>query len=331
MPVTASSEHDETSSRASKSPPPPPGRIIDFPLDDGEAGWEDEDKQLQGLGTTTHRSRNRGRDVIPIRKRKNTMSGANARATACKRKETKGSRMSDLARDVEAWEAEREERAQNLAEKYGMKVKEVRRRMLSASGFKTERKVSIYNAKISALMAKMNVDRAVGECYNIPDIKRMVKDDSSLLEGFSPEEEAEMVAEVMAKRSLKHRGARANNLAADADARRTMQRLVGEITSLAERAGMIGFTMFSRGHIHDTSIPVSIQSWGALDFFREILKKDPADVSALFELWAVNREKGKTGGDTLLEMQRQCTDMIKTGLHKPYFDLQCTATDPILL
>jgi hypothetical protein len=36
--------------------------------------------------------------------------------------------------------------------------------------------------------------------------------------------------------------------------------------------------------------PVTIQSWGALDFFREILKKDPADVSALFELWAVNQE-----------------------------------------
>lgn len=55
---------------------------------------------------------------------------------------------------------------------------------------------------------------------------------------------------------------------------------------------MIGFAMFTRGHIHDTTIPVTIQSWGALDFFREVLKKDPADVSALFELWAVSRERG---------------------------------------
>ncbi|KAJ7430002.1 hypothetical protein B0H11DRAFT_1654618, partial [Mycena galericulata] len=52
----------------------------------------------------------------------------------------------------------------------------------------------------------------------------------------------------------------------------------------------------------------------ALDFFREMLKKDPADVSALFELWAVNRERGNTGADTLLGMQKQCTEMIKTGL-----------------
>jgi hypothetical protein len=57
---------------------------------------------------------------------------------------------------------------------------------------------------------------------------------------------------------------------------------------------MIGFVMFTRGHIHDTSVPVTIQSWswGALDFFREVLKKDPADISTFFELWAVNRERG---------------------------------------
>lgn len=55
---------------------------------------------------------------------------------------------------------------------------------------------------------------------------------------------------------------------------------------------MIGFAMFTRGHVHDTTVPVTIQSWGALDFFREVLKKDPTDVAALFELWAVSRERG---------------------------------------
>jgi hypothetical protein len=55
---------------------------------------------------------------------------------------------------------------------------------------------------------------------------------------------------------------------------------------------MIGFAMFSRGHIRDKTIPVTIQSWGALEFIREVLKRDPADVAALFELWAVSRERG---------------------------------------
>ena len=50
--------------------------------------------------------------------------------------------------------------------------------------------------------------------------------------------------------------------------------------------------MFARGHLHDKTLPATIESWGALEFFREVLKRDPADVSSLFELWAVNREKG---------------------------------------
>ncbi|KAJ7081418.1 hypothetical protein C8R44DRAFT_536336, partial [Mycena epipterygia] len=54
----------------------------------------------------------------------------------------------------------------------------------------------------------------------------------------------------------------------------------------------------------------------ALDFFHEVLKKDPEDVATLFELWAVIRERGDTGSDTLLEMQQECTRIIKSGLHK---------------
>ncbi|KAJ7099200.1 hypothetical protein C8R44DRAFT_546564, partial [Mycena epipterygia] len=126
----------------------------------------------------------------------------------------------------------------------------------------------------------------------------------------------EMVAEVLEKRKTKFQGTRANNLAAGADAKRTVERLMVEITGLAEHAGMIGFAMFTRGHIHDTTVPVAIQSWGALDFLREILKKDPADVAALFELWAVSRERGDTGSNTLLSMQQECTSIIKSGLRK---------------
>jgi hypothetical protein len=65
-----------------------------------------------------------------------------------------------------------------------------------------------------------------------------------------------------------------------------------KITALAERAGMIGFAMFSQGHIHDKTIPVTMQSWGTLEFIREVLKRDPTDVAALFELWVVSRERG---------------------------------------
>lgn len=142
------------SPRSSASPPP--RRIVDFELDDGDKEWEDDDEQLQGLGTTTHRSRNRGQDVIPVRKRKKHTGGPNARASAQKRRESKSTKMSDFADDVRAWEDEREARVEQLVEKYGMKKTEVRRRLLSAGGFKNERKPSLYNAKIAAIMARLN-------------------------------------------------------------------------------------------------------------------------------------------------------------------------------
>ena len=136
--------------------------------------------------------------------------------------------------------------------KYGMKVKEVRRRMLASSGFKTKRKISLYNAKISKIMAGLNegervsssiradadiilvfacTDREVGERYKIPEVKRMVGADPSMLEGFTAEEEEAMVAAVHEKRKRKYRGTRANNLAAGADARRTVERLMVEVRS----------------------------------------------------------------------------------------------------
>ncbi|KAJ6583127.1 hypothetical protein DFH09DRAFT_1309363 [Mycena vulgaris] len=290
---------------------PKPCHVVDFEPDDDE--WEDEDTQLEGLGTTTHGSPNRTRPVIPIRKHRRIVRGANSHATMEARAKSSGSRKS-FAADLAAWEVERKECVQELAEKHSMKVKEVRRWMLSTSVFKPTRKVSLYNAKIARIMAGLNEGRALGERYKLADVKRMVRHDPTMLDAFTEEEEAEMVEDLVEKQKTQFRGTRANNLAAGADTKRTVERMMLEITGLAERVGMIRFAMFTCGHIHDKTIPVTIQSWGALDFFREILKKDPDDVAALFELWAVSRERGDTGADTLIGMQQDCMNMITSGL-----------------
>ncbi|KAJ7323997.1 hypothetical protein DFH08DRAFT_711561, partial [Mycena albidolilacea] len=72
--------------------------------------------------------------------------------------------------------------------------------------------------------------------------------------------------------------------------------------------------MFSKGHVHDLTVPYFMQSGGAMAFFREVLKMDPADVLAKFELWCCARDKGFTGLDTLASMRKEVTNMIKTGL-----------------
>ncbi|KAF7353146.1 hypothetical protein MSAN_01502100 [Mycena sanguinolenta] len=299
------------------SPPPALGkdrRVVDFDVEDSD--WEDvPDGALPGLGTTTHRSHNPQLPANPRRKHhRRVVAGRNVRATESKRRQERANRMEALAEDLDVWEAEREERVRELAEKHGMKPNEVRRRMLTLSTYGQRRKVSLYNAKVSRIMARLNADRAVGECYTMLEVKRMVAEDPSMLEGFMEEEKKDMIARVVAKRKGKVWGTRANNLSAAVDAKRTMDQLMVEITNLAERVGMIGFAMFSRGHVHDKTLPVTIQSWGAMDFFREVLKKDPADISTLFELWAVSRERGKPKKNKLLCMQQECTGIINTGL-----------------
>ncbi|KAJ7862379.1 hypothetical protein B0H14DRAFT_3444755 [Mycena olivaceomarginata] len=282
--------------------------VVDVTVNDPD--WEDEvEGTLPGLGTTMHRSRNPHLPVNPRRKmRRRVVAGLNVRATAARRRKEGLKRLDELAVDLDTWEVEREERMHELAEKHGMKPKEVRRRMLSLSTYGARHRPSTYNAKISRIMADLNESR----------------EDPSMLEGFSKEEEKEMVKAILNKRERKTRGTRANNLAAAADAKRTMDRLMIE-----KHVGMIGFAMFSRAHVHNKSLPVTIQSWGALDFFLEVLKRDPTDVSTLFELWAVSRERvsiRETNKNKLLAKQQEATGIITTGLQKILGVTKCAMT-----
>ncbi|KAJ6456534.1 hypothetical protein C8R45DRAFT_943718 [Mycena sanguinolenta] len=290
-------------------------RVIDFDIEDSE--WEDEPEgKLPGLGTTTHRSCNPGLVSNPLRKQQRKASGPNTCVTAAKWKE--GAKcLEALAEDLDVWEAECEQRVQELADKHGMKVKEVQQRILRLSTYGVRCRVSLYNAKISRIMGRLNAGRSVGDRYTMPEVKRMAMEDPSMLEGFMEAEKRkrEMIAQIIAKHKAKARGTHMNNLSAATDAKRTMDRLMVEITNLVEQVGMIGFAMFSRGHVHDQTLPVTIESWGAMEFFREVLKKDPADVATLFELWAVSQEHGKTKKNKLLKMQQEGTSIVKSGLY----------------
>ncbi|KAJ6524085.1 hypothetical protein DFH09DRAFT_1329608 [Mycena vulgaris] len=103
-------DHDDAE-RPGSSPSPPDEphqrQIVDFDPDGNN--WEDDDAQLDGLGTTTHRSRNHTVPVIPMRKHR-CMGGANACATAethSKKSDKRQSLAADLTADLAAWEVER--------------------------------------------------------------------------------------------------------------------------------------------------------------------------------------------------------------------------------
>lgn len=71
--------------------------------------------------------------------------------------------------------------------------------------------------------------RPYQERYSLRDIQKMVKKDGSLLTRFTPKEEAEAVARVIAARARKAKGVRANNAAAALDVKVTVDRLMDEV------------------------------------------------------------------------------------------------------
>ena len=69
---------------------------------------------------------------------------------------TRDHRMQRLKADLVKLRAERESSAKELAETYGMKVDEVRRRMMTSALVKKRRKPNLHNAKMSRIASILN-------------------------------------------------------------------------------------------------------------------------------------------------------------------------------
>lgn len=111
---------------------------------------------LQGLATT-HRSRNPHSAVIfPRSGRKRSRTGKNSQASVEKRKQTRSNKAAAFNDELKKYDDYRETLAQELADKYNMKLLHVRRRMRLCGGFKKGRKSSLYNIKVGAIMKRLN-------------------------------------------------------------------------------------------------------------------------------------------------------------------------------
>ncbi|KAF8146679.1 hypothetical protein K438DRAFT_1780693 [Mycena galopus ATCC 62051] len=250
-------------------------QVVNFNVEDLE-GEDLMDGTLSGLRATTHRSYNPRLPANPFRKHcRCIVAGPNVRATAQHQRcgLLSTKHLQALTQDFNAWEVEHKECMLDLAEKHGIKV------------------------------AECSLGHRVGEQHTIPKVKEMVAEDPSMLEGPSKEEEKEMIKETLANHQMKARGTCANHLFAAANVKRTMDRLMVEMQ----------ITNFAKCHAHDKTLPGMIQSWGALEFFFKVLKRDLTDITHIFEL--------KTTKNKLLSMQQECTSIIMMGLRKD--DLEC--------
>ncbi|KAF8198232.1 hypothetical protein K438DRAFT_1584066 [Mycena galopus ATCC 62051] len=297
---------------------PAPTNIVRKPFP--HLGHSDDDNTLPEVeGVTTWASRNPGKAVLPPRRRPKRVVGAEQRRTAKDRVKSKKRRTTALLADIAEINRDREALVRELATKHKFKPKLVKQRLSSITTYKKPRKISLFRAKLHYLAKVLNH----GLCFRLSmhDVRRRVKTYPEF-QNMSTTFKEKLVKDLAEFKKTKATGARATNKAVAQDAAYILKRISTEIDDLLERAGMYGFAMFSKGHVHDLTVPYFMQSGGAMAFFREVLRMDPADVLAKFELWCCARDKGFTGLDTLASMRREVTNLIKTGLSM-FFRTKC--------
>jgi hypothetical protein len=114
---------------------------------------------LASLGTLTHWSRNLGHPLIPINRHKHGLGRKNTHASALKKCGTGTSGMKRLHGDLDMLDKELNKCMEKPAKKYSMKVKDVRQHMFTSSTYKMHHKPSLYNTKISVIMADINTGK----------------------------------------------------------------------------------------------------------------------------------------------------------------------------
>ncbi|KAJ7893903.1 hypothetical protein B0H14DRAFT_3427203 [Mycena olivaceomarginata] len=281
--------------------------------DDNDDDWVDDDDQSSipagKPGISTWCERNPQRRVIPLRKGRKKQT-AETRATAKMKRAVNKEKLKNLQLDIDSINAARNKLAEETAAKHGVKVELVLRRLMALGSYQHERKSNLFNAKTHDACKKA---RQEGESIGWAEGKRRARENPEY-QNLTKAQKQVLLAQLNTYRETMTKGTRATNSAAAADARCTIKLITEEMEALAQRTGMVGFAMFSRGHIHDKTIPTECQSLGALDFFEEIVGENFRDVGEKFELWCIAREKGLTGIDTLQSMRKQVNKAILAGL-----------------
>ncbi|KAF8308653.1 hypothetical protein F5887DRAFT_912336 [Amanita rubescens] len=274
--------------------------------------------------------RNPGKPVRPARHRASRPKTAAEKISSKMRSERSMQDKRNLHQAVTNVQNYCKQQAEEIAKEFEKKPEYIHRLIHSASIFKATRNPTLFNALVHQKAKEINADLPEGQHMHLSDIQTLVHDE--LLEREITEAEKESaLKELQEHRETKTKGARASNLAAAQDLRSTLLHIDTELGNLHERTGSYGFTMVSRGHVHDKGIPGWAASADATLFIREVLKMDVWDLLKKFELWAVTREYHMLqlssfcfvffSGffidptlETLLSMRTECATLITDGL-----------------
>ncbi|KAH7922363.1 hypothetical protein BV22DRAFT_976567, partial [Leucogyrophana mollusca] len=253
-------------------------------------------------------ARNPGRPVLPPRpaqRRQLTKAQKHSRAIATQQKKENQARMQEaLTKLLEEQAAQRAA----LATVHNVTVDKVAKLSGYKAHYTNSRKPQLRNALVHAKMKELNEDRAPGKKYTLKEIQAEVEQDSSMKD-LTEEEKEKYINDLVEFRQLKQSGARANNAAAARDVMKTTDKIIAELDNLRDRTGVYGCVFVTRSHVNDSIAPTWYATDNSADFFEDVLKLDPHDISRQFEQWACNQNESEHAN-----VRKQCTRMVQNGL-----------------
>ncbi|KAJ7610960.1 hypothetical protein FB45DRAFT_1066126 [Roridomyces roridus] len=266
------------------------------------------------LAPNTHACRNPHLPIITARARYRKPKEKNGAQMTRLCRQMRVNKAQDLADDIRDIRQALEDALPAVAAKHNIALRELRQRVYNGAGLKTKRKLSEYNAKVSCVMEIVNEGLVLGDRFNMAEVKKMIKEDPSLLTDVEPEHLEDMIAKLEARRVLERTGVRGDNVAAAIDAQRTLAILSELVTGLYKHTGIVGFAFFTRGNFSDITAPVAIHSGEALSFCAEMLNREPEVINAMLELWQIQRSSGAITAPSVEKMRVVGAAMIKSRL-----------------
>ncbi|KAG6887201.1 hypothetical protein C0992_000146, partial [Termitomyces sp. T32_za158] len=164
-----------------------------------------------------------------IAPRKNYVKKSAAeKATAEVQKAMKKEKKAQLQDDINTFTAQRDKVAQELADKYNLKVEKTRQMLSNALVIKQKRRVNLWNALVSHRGRELNQGCGKGDRVPLAEIQEIVR--KEIDEGtYDDVDEDNILEELEDTREIKTQGARSSNKAAALDYQAALSRIREEV------------------------------------------------------------------------------------------------------
>ncbi|EGN97673.1 hypothetical protein SERLA73DRAFT_75334 [Serpula lacrymans var. lacrymans S7.3] len=220
-----------------------------------------------------------------------------------------------LKEDIDKFRLNQELCMEDLAIKHNVTTEYIKKQLSAESNYRHTRAPNIYNAMVHAKSTEINTDLPAGERKHLQELQNIVSKTCNP-STLSKEERDDLCGRLLNHRETKSLGSRANNLAAARDVLVTANRIEKELNNLTARTGAYGCFFLTRGHIFDLGAPTWYGSNNSMDFWEDVVGRDPDELAMLFKQWACSRNQTVHEQEDLANCRQQCTRFCRSGLRK---------------